>query len=198
MMQSPTCTFIKRAPRSGEPTEDYSRGRTCRDFMLIPLDTVGPAGIIRKLSFTTGLLLVSLRRMRPGPTSGLGGRARENTAVLSQARATRRLSARQKTQHSSEVMPEGHKDSEAHNSNACKLRAEGKSDMAHQRRRLLPQNWPCLIVLAGVLALWPVAPRASESVDSGYADLVARVLPEASSTSRFAKRCGSQMAQIAR
>jgi serine protease Do len=49
--------------------------------------------------------------------------------------------------------------------------------MAHQRRRLLPQNWPCLFGLAGLLALWPVAPRASESVDSGYADLVARVLP---------------------
>ena len=49
--------------------------------------------------------------------------------------------------------------------------------MTHQRRRLLRQNWPCLFGLTGLLSLWPVAPRADEGVDSGYADLVARVLP---------------------
>lgn len=49
--------------------------------------------------------------------------------------------------------------------------------MTRQRRRLLPQNWPCLFGFAGLLSLWPVGPRASEGVNSGYADLIARVLP---------------------
>jgi S1-C subfamily serine protease len=49
--------------------------------------------------------------------------------------------------------------------------------MTRERRRLLPQYWPCLFGLAGLLSLWPVGPRADEGADTGYADLVARVLP---------------------